>query len=30
MSWSDLFERGDEYEVELEDVLESLRERRDA
>jgi hypothetical protein len=29
MSWEDLFERAEAYDVSLEDVTETLRERRD-
>jgi hypothetical protein len=28
MSWEDLFERAEAYDVSLEDVTERLRERR--
>lgn len=30
MTWRELFERGDEYEVTVEDVTAALEERRDA
>jgi hypothetical protein len=29
MSWEDLFERAEAYGLSLEDVTETLRERRD-
>ncbi len=29
MSWEDLFERAEAYDVSLEDVTETLRKRRD-
>lgn len=30
MTWTKLFERSDEYEVTVEDVRETLEERRNA
>jgi len=30
MSWTKLFERADEYDVTIEDIRETLEERRDA